>query len=469
MISSRPIFRILKVVFEAESAHAIHTGHGDTTHDTLIVRDANGLPTLSGSSLAGVLRHQYQQQFGVEATQYLFGYAKGSEGQNSWLNVAWGLVHNSHNKPQEGLLTPEHIAKDALLTKLKDQKPIVRQRVRLNEYGATAGTGKFDVTLMPAGVRYTSWLSYWCDGSDESVLYWNELQTLLKDNPLRIGQGTKDGYGLFKIVNLYQADWDLRTEDGCKQYCQRSRKRENHQGLTAVNLNSDTNNQVRATLSLEAESGWRVGGGEKDLQDTNNSRIPDLLPMHEPRIEWQAGVGHFITKDVYLLPATAIKGALRHRVAYHYNCLAESFCEDQQSYSTDDNPAVKALFGFAQDDESHAGLVALRDIYLIEQQSQTVMHNKIDRYTGGVMHGALFSEVILWKSQIKVELDILQPKKALDPEVKKALALTLDDLSQGWLPLGASGSRGLGIFVDNTGLGVQWSDNKEWIAVEEAI
>lgn len=55
MISARPNFYVLKLVLEAQSAHAIHTGHGDTTHDSLIVRDANGLPTLSGSSLAGYL------------------------------------------------------------------------------------------------------------------------------------------------------------------------------------------------------------------------------------------------------------------------------------------------------------------------------------------------------------------------------------------------------------------------------
>ncbi len=58
MIKTRPIFYQVYVTLEAKSAHAIHTGHGDTTHDSLIVRDANGLPTLLGTSLAGILRHQ---------------------------------------------------------------------------------------------------------------------------------------------------------------------------------------------------------------------------------------------------------------------------------------------------------------------------------------------------------------------------------------------------------------------------
>ena len=54
MISSRPYFNMVKVTFEAQSAHAVHTGFGDTTHDSLVVRDANGLPTLPATSIAGV-------------------------------------------------------------------------------------------------------------------------------------------------------------------------------------------------------------------------------------------------------------------------------------------------------------------------------------------------------------------------------------------------------------------------------
>ncbi len=154
MISSRPVFHLLKVTLEAKTAHAIHTGHGDTTHDSLVVRDANGLPTLVGTSLAGVLRHQYQHQYGEKSAQSLFGYANGNDGQTSWLNIGWGLVHNSQNKAKEGLLTDSELA-DSLLDLLKNDKPIVRQRVRLNDKGTSVDSGKFDVTLIPAGVRYS--------------------------------------------------------------------------------------------------------------------------------------------------------------------------------------------------------------------------------------------------------------------------------------------------------------------------
>lgn len=462
MISSRPHYYLLKVVLEAQSAHAIHTGHGDTTHDSLVVRDANGLPTLSGTSLAGVLRHQYHQQFGQQNAKALFGYAKGADGQNSWLNVAWGLVHNSQNQPQEGLQTEDQL-NDPILQKLLDDKPIVRQRVKLNEYGTPHKNGKFDVTLIPAGTRYSTWISYWCDGSESSQAQWQDFVDLLQHHPLRIGQGTRNGYGLFQLKHLYQTRWDLTTVEGREGYAQRPRQRTSNIGLTEIPLQKNSN-AVRAILNLQAEAGWRVGGGELFLEE---SRLPDLLPMHERKIEWYQDRGVFTEKDLYLLPATAIKGALRHRIAYHYNCLTDVFAEDSSDIHTDDNLAVKTLFGFTKDQEAQAGILSLQDVYLSEQKSQTLVHNKIDRYTGGVIRGALFSEQVLWQSQIAIQLDILQPQKNIESNIKQALALSLEDLAQGWLPLGASGSRGLGIFTDQAGTRVQWSDQQQWIEAGE--
>lgn len=104
MIAARPFYCLTRVTLEALSAHGIHSGQGDTTHDVLLVRDANGLPALPGSSLAGVLRHAYREQHGQQAAGRLFGQL-GPQAQPSWLSVSWGLVHDSLNRPCEGLLT----------------------------------------------------------------------------------------------------------------------------------------------------------------------------------------------------------------------------------------------------------------------------------------------------------------------------------------------------------------------------
>lgn len=475
MISSRPIFHLLKVTLEAQSAHAIHTGHGDTTHDSLVVRDANGLPALSGSSVAGVLRHEHQRLYGEKNTELLFGYANGSEGQTSWLNVGWGLIHNSKNEVIEGLLTDEQLS-DPLFNFLYDLKPIVRQRVRLNEYGSSVDSGKFDVTLIPAGTRYTFFVSYWGDASQESDTHWQNLMSLITQNNLRVGHGTKDGYGLFKAIKVYQAVWDLTTLSGREAYVNRGRSRMDFDNMTEVPLKTQGDSpHISAVLELTAESAWHIGGGERyihgiEMADSPHGRDPDILPMHEAKINWRMSndgceIGE-IGEQQYLLPASAIKGAVRHRVAYHYNCLTGHFVDDDNAFETDKNPAVIALFGHSVEDESSAGIVAFHDVYLESEKQQVLMHNKVDRFTGGVMTSALFSENVLWQSSINIKFDITQPEKVNEPIIKQAFNNALQDLTEGWLPLGASGSRGLGVFLDKNNKGVQWSDNQAWVKAE---
>ena len=471
MISSRPIFHLLKVTLEAKSAHAIHTGHGDTVHDSLVMRDANGLPTLSGSSLAGVLRHGYQQQHGEQAAKSLFGYANSEDGQTSWMNVTWGLVHNSNNQAQEGLLRSAQL-NDPLYTELSDAKLIVRQRVRLNDKGSSTDSGKFDVTLIPAGTRYSFSISYWGDGSDESNAQWQNLLKLFTEQNIRIGHGTKSGYGLFKAVTLHKAVWDLSTDSGQQAYCDRGRTRMSYKHMDSISITASGSSpaQLSASLDLTAESAWRVGGGERYLAGdslSNDSRDPDMLPMHEAKIYWKeksdgTQVGE-MGEQQYLLPGSAIKGAIRHRVAYHYNCLNACFVDDNSAYKAEDSPAINALFGFAKDSDSSAGVLAFQDIYLDHQKQQVQIHNKIDRFTGGVINGALFSENVLWHSSIQIKLDVTNPDKVTDPNIKLALHKALTDLANGWLPLGASSSRGLGVFLSKDGKGVQWSDNQAWI------
>src|SRR5690606_30934890 len=287
MIAERPHFCLAHLTLEALSAHGIHSGQGDATHDVLLVRDANGLPALPGSSLAGVLRHAYSQRHGQLAGGRLFGQL-GADAQPSWLSIGWGLVHDSQNQPCEGLTTTA--AEDPLLALLQEAKPLVRQRVRLNHTGTAADTGKFDVTLIPAGVRYSTWLSYWCDGSDASRQQWNALLELL-NGPLRLGHGTRSGNGLFQVRSLAQARWDLRTPEGRQAYVNRPRRRAQQNGLQLVTVNSQESG-LHVALQLQAEAGWRVGGGERSLNEY--AKEPMLLPQHELRIVWANDRGRVV-------------------------------------------------------------------------------------------------------------------------------------------------------------------------------
>ena len=148
--------------------------------------------------------------------------------------------------------------------------------------------------------------------------------------------------------------------------------------------------------------------------------------------------------------------------------MTQQFADQGTACCAEDNLAVKTLFGYTSGEDAHAGLLVFKDVYLPSNHSSHIqMHNKIDRYTGGVMKGALFSEQVLYQGNITVSIEVLPSKDEVDGKIKQALALTLQDLAQGWLSLGASGSRGLGTFSAHN-FDTMWSDSGAWMAQGEA-
>ncbi len=454
MTLDKPIFHYLCVTLEAETAHGIQSGRGDSTHDVLLVRDANGLPAIPATSLAGVLRHLYHAQFGIEQTAALFGYASGDDGQASPVCFSWCLVHDSTNQPVESV----HQARDSdpLLAWLAQDKPLVRQRVRLKARGAAEDGGKFDTTLIPAGTRYTGFISYWSDDSTEQEQAFMQLAGLLHSPVLRIGHGTRSGQGGFRVHQMRSARWDLTTAEGRDAYCARPRSRGDAAGLSPSNLStSHAVEPFHCILKLQALGGWRVGGGELSFHEQETP--PDLLPQSESVIRWEAGSTGKLVQQVPVVPASAIKGALAHRVAFHYRRLRGEFV-DSAAALQGECLAVVQLFGSASDTtdvESCVGKLVINDIYLDKPQCARLMHNRIDHYTGGVIDGALFEEEVFWRTPLEIKILISDPD-GINSDSRHALLATLDDLARGWLPLGAGGARGLGTFTGT----LEWSDTR---------
>lgn len=463
MIVSTPIYHQALVEIEATTPHGVHAGHGDMTHDVLLVRDANGLPYLPATGLAGVLRHLCLQQFGTDIEQDLFGYARGNDGQTSRIQLTAGVVHDSVNRPCEGLV--DLASSDALLALLMEDKPLVRQRVKLNNQGAAVDNGKFDVTCIPAGVRYSFFIGYWSDSEQQG--YFEQLLQLVGSVGFRLGHGTRSGHGAFKVNRLDYARWDLTTKAGRNGYQQRTRSRAERHGLVPYTLDK-TQNCLQVDIKLKAEAGWRIGGGEQAFSEPDtNGRLPDLLPQSEVCVNWTQTKAHLEIKKA-VVPASAVKGALAHRFAYHYRCLTGQFLThtDQLSEVETNNlqlEGVQELFGFASDGDvatGAAGKLLLDDIYLDSPVTARQTHNKIDHFTGGVINGALFEEEYFWQTPLVLSLRILQAD-SLSSQSREALKRTLDDLCEGFLPLGAGSSRGLGVFVATDSL--VWSDQGQWI------
>lgn len=457
MINTRrhPIVHIARLTLEARTALSIGTGSPDGVFDTTLATDANGLPTLPGTSLAGVLRHLYQQVYGNDQenneTTTLFGYQNGADGEPSALCVSWGCIQNSKGAPVEGLLLGEEGKRrlaDPLLSHARSltDAPVFRDRVRIDHRGTAADKGKFDRSVLPAGFRFSVELQLASEQREDER--WNRLLGLLAHPAFRLGGNTRAGLGRFEVKSLHTGTFDLRSPDEARAWRALPRQLGDVSGLTQRDVPQEQRFEgvITGTLELRPEDFWRMGGGDRALAKAK--KPADLLPKLEARVVWDQNGGR-LAAEALLVPASAIKGALSHRVAFHHNLLCGRFADDMADidhYDKAENEAVQQVFGQVKDKQGGgaAGRLLLDDAYVevSDNDIQMLMHNAIDRFTGGVRDRMLFSEEAVWKKTITLNIALLT--RGLTPEAREALDRAMRDLCEGRLAIGAGGTKGHG-------------------------
>ncbi|MGB3974906.1 MAG: RAMP superfamily CRISPR-associated protein [bacterium] len=451
---------IARVTIEFETPFHVGSGEEGDVSDAAVVCDVNGLPTLPGTSLAGVLRATFSERFGQTSEKQLFGYQKKNEGEGSKLTISWGCIHDCHDKPVEGLVDGKRLNDPVLANAFN---PTLRDHVRINHLGASSSEerGKFDELAVCKGHRFT--FECMLQGTDDDQSLWNNFIEVLSDKSLRIGGKTRRGFGAFKIVKLLSKFFDLSKPADFESFSSFSSRLDiDPKVLEPVEDKSySTPDAKERTVVLEPLEYWMFGSGEDISEDGFEA---DTAPVRDRAVVWDS-LPAKIKDTLVVLPGSSIKGALSHRTAYHYNRLTGFFGDtntlDVFEKRINDNLAVEQLFGFAkegkgEESEGQRGRVLIDDIYVdTEPKSQLVHHVSIDRFTGGArtLTGGLFNERPFWQGpNISLTIRVLDIEN-IDKIALKALDEAINDLCESRLALGGGTGRGLGFFkkVSDTG------------------
>ena len=429
------------ITIENTTPLSIGVGRGDGLQDALVVLDANGLPALPGSSLAGVLRHLYTDSFSQKDSDRLFGTIK-DKAQASRLDIGWGHIHSSDDIPVYGLSGESVIQKDEILKKLLEDPLPIRDGVKINGRGVAEETGKFDRSYLPPGYRFSFDLSLW---NEEASSDWDQLLKLLSSPFFRLGGLTHRGFGAFKIVRMMGQNFNLRIYEDLQSFGSISRSF--RKDLIPIHVSHSSDNHHEITISLKPEAGGFLFGGGSVPMGPSSKKAADTVPVSEMRVKWKDNKGSLSERRDIVIPASSVKGAFAHRVAFHYNRLTNKF--GNEASDTKDNVAVHELFGMALNGEnpSRPGRVWFDDVYVPvpEDKLKRQIHNSIDRFTGGVINGALYSEEIVHDpSELTIICRIAN--KEYSAHVLDSFYLTLEDLTKGRMALGAGGSKGHGYF-----------------------
>ena len=190
-----------------------------------------------------------------------------------------------------------------------------------------------------------------------------------------------------------------------------------------------------------------------------------VYPLRDPSVAWD--------EAQLLIPGTSIRGALRSRasriartVLAARDELSTFTSHDLHEQIAAEPNLVRYMFGSTE----YRGAVTVHDCLSSDPgKCIEVTHNAIDRWTGGVIDGGLFTEAVYlgthWEP-ITIDIDLRQllnnieaEKGPEDREQSKPthadyahaayvlLGLVLAELSAGTLPLGSRSTRGLGQVV----------------------
>ncbi|MBB4913986.1 RAMP superfamily CRISPR-associated protein [Streptosporangium saharense] len=445
--------------------HVGGLGH-DPSDPLPIALDGQGRPYVPGTTLAGVLRH-WMDGAQPGTLDGLWGSAE-EKGHASRVVVADGLVTTEPRLDEHALpAAPLDVAA------LEFRPSVGIDRVT----GAAAPEFLYGRAVIPAG-HYVR-LEIDVESNEEADLdeaRMDALLTALRAGKVRVGAATGRGLG---AVRLLDDPFEMVVD-----------RFDSPEGLPAV---------------LRDDPARRRGAEPSRRTDP---ALPPARQVLDIRVEWRplapvmvrAGAGGLFADTLPLttrvdrrhvtlvLPGGSIKGALRGHAEFVERTAREGGPPAPSAppgaspadYSAafraqlDQLPAVRALFGAARDGrergagalraEECAALVTVPDelwdaaIGGEPDESDSVRdrledlgmarsdHVSLDRWTGGAADGRLFTvlepHAVGWEP-IRLSVDLTRLGSGSDVALA-LLLVTLRDLAEGRIPLGASANRGFG-------------------------
>ncbi len=425
---------IARVVIEATTPFRVGSGNQSIETDSTVIKDINGLPYIPATTLAGIFRSS------SKSGEEVFGYQSGDSGLGSKILFSDAKIMNASG---EVIDTYSDAESDSFLKQYLHLP--IRQHVRIGTKGAAVDGAKFDEEIVYKGSRFCFEVEYLADSIDDGTL--EEVLSVLNMDSFRIGSGSRNGFGAFKLVQAKIRHLDLSLPEHLLSYSGKSSSlcySSFWDDCEVITLDSRHDGDwTRYKLSLSPIDFILFGAGHGDLEGD-----ADITPVREKIVTWENSQGIF--KEVFIIPGTSIKGALAHRAAYHCNRSNSESVVDLYALQSFDHSVGKNvlvdLFG-SEGEEKSRGNVMIPDVVIDGRLSETIMnHVVIDNYSGGAIDGLLFAEKAVYAAGTDIDLEILVKTDSVSQRSIDAFEKALDDLCEGLLPLGGGVNRGHGRF-----------------------
>ena len=461
--------------------------------DMLALQDRNGKAYIPGTSIAGVLRHTMGSYLDCyEALEkILMLSAKQQSDDEEKEKEQEQLAHNKEVKTLEieskdyyleGENTLKQILKDTLFGSIQESdsnqsalrffdvvldNATVTQRDGVSlAYGArvaketalynyeaidrgATGTFQMECILREGHVRVVletlknSVKFRKCNKSDSISIQWDERYALallrfavqqlidILYSGLAVGKFTTKGFGKVQVLDCKSTWYRLKTNASIRHWLFREPSTCIHDKMDTATIIEPKDETLVMKLSANIASSLLVR-----TQGDNPSMDSTMLT----------------SQNDYVIPGSSVKGVIRHHARYILEQMGlwNAWCpEDAEKQGL--QTRFEELFGSANKEaDLIKSRVSVNEVYIKKDPKHIVAkpqtRNRIDRFTGGTIDSALFTEEPIWQvgdsedGTVSIELCV----KDCKPEEVGLFVILFRDIWMGKLTFGGEASVGRG-------------------------
>lgn len=406
-----------------ESAAHLGAGPGDAA-DMAVLRDAStGRPLLPGTSIAGALRSHLADVLGGYRTKEdrrvacLFGGSRGDElGQQSPLVVFDSL----------GLLPEGHSVE-------------IRDGVQIDtERGTAEDHKKFDVEVLPSGTKFPLRFDLSVLATDSEAELVSLLVTALdgmSSGDIALGARRSRGLGMARAAEWWAVRHDLTSRAGWTEWLLSDHASPIARSAGASDA-AGACKDVSPDLALRQHEDQR----RRVVAEIALSLKGALLIRSAPVGPDAPDAAHLQSSGRSVLPGTSLVGVLRSR--------ALRIAGVARPTQGDAKLLVEQLFGpwmagtkRADSVSLHASRLRVAEAVIEDGSRSRPTRVRIDRFTHGVVPGALFDEETEERGRARVRVELRNPR----PGELGLFALLLKDLLSGDIAVGGTAAVGRGV------------------------
>lgn len=402
-VVKRIVYRV-KLLFV--SPISVSSGYEGMT-DSDVLRDYDGNPFISGSSIAGAFRAYVQSK---NNRNDIFGFANDEDGKMSPIFIS-------------DLKFDNKVIND------------IRDSVALDDNKITKEGAKFDFEVLQGnskGYFYIELTIREKDNEELLVSALNEIFNGIHLKEIRLGSNKTRGYGIIDIDQIKKREF---TKNNFLDY------------KDCYSENA-WNNEPKYKLDYSTKGHWmcievplRLKGGISIRKYAVRKGAPDFE--------------HMTDHGSPVIPGTSIMGALRHRIKEIIKEL-----DEYSSYGLYPNKMIDEMFGFVSGKDAHISGVIVDEMVIEGAKALEMTRTGISRFENSARNGALYKEKTYVDGVFTLRLSVCRENPNVE-WIIGILLLAVKDLQNGFLAVGGQTSIGRGIFEANGPLTIDGEENKE--------